>query len=82
MVNFYNSLLTYIDSLAACASASNSALVIDVITVSCLLARQPISPPKSFMANAYELLRLVLLSAKDASLAITKLSWPPKRRNS
>jgi hypothetical protein len=82
MVSFYSNLLTYIDSLAACASASNSASIIDVIIVSCLLARQPISPPKSFMANAYELLRLILLSAKDASLAITKLFWPPKRKDS
>jgi hypothetical protein len=73
-MSFYNSLLTYIDFLAACASASNSASVVDVVIVSCLLARQPISPPKSFMANAYELLRLVLLLAKDASLATTKLS--------
>jgi hypothetical protein len=72
-VSFCNSLLTYIDFLAACASASSSASVIDVVTVSCLLARQPISPPKSFMANAYELLRSVLLLVKDASLATTKL---------
>jgi hypothetical protein len=70
----YSSLFTYIDFLTACASASSSASIVDVITVSCLLARQLISPPKSFMANAYELLRLVLLSAKNASLAITKLS--------
>jgi hypothetical protein len=73
MVNSYNNLLTYIDSLAVCASASNSASIINVITVSCLLARQPISPLKSFMANACKLLRLILLSAKDASLATTKL---------
>jgi hypothetical protein len=73
-MSFYNNLLTYIDFLAACASASSSALVVDVVTVSCLLARQPISPPKSFMANACELLRSILLSAKDASLATTKLS--------
>jgi hypothetical protein len=81
-MSFYSSLFTYIDSLAACASASNSASVIDVIIVSCLLARQFISSLKSFMANACKLLRLVLLSAKDASLATTKLSWPPKRRDS
>jgi hypothetical protein len=80
-MSFCNNLLTYIDSLAACASANSSALVIDVVIVSCLLARQPISPPKSFMANAYELLRLVLLLAKDASLATTKLFWLPKRKN-
>jgi hypothetical protein len=80
-MNSYNNLFTYIDFLTVCASASNSASVVDVITVFCLLARQPISPPKSFMANAYELLRLVLLLAKDASLATTKLSWPPKRKN-
>jgi hypothetical protein len=73
-MNFYSNLLTYIDSLAAYASASSSALIINVITVFCLLARQLISPPKSFMANAYELLRSVLLLAKDASLATTKLS--------
>jgi hypothetical protein len=73
-MNFYSNLLMYIDSLATCASANSSALVVNVIIVSCLLARQPISPPKSFMANACELLRLVLLLAKDASLATTKLS--------
>jgi hypothetical protein len=73
-MSFYSSLLTYIDFLAACASASSFASVVDVIIVSCLLARQPISPPKSFMANAYELLRSILLPAKDASLATTKLS--------
>jgi hypothetical protein len=73
-VSFYSSLLTYIDFLAACASASSSALIVDVVIVSCLLARQPISPLKSFMANACKLLRLVLLLAKNASLAITKLS--------
>jgi hypothetical protein len=73
-VSSYSSLLTYIDSLAACASASSSALIFDVIIVSCLLARQPISPPKSFMANACEFLRSVLLLAKNASLATTKLS--------
>jgi hypothetical protein len=73
-MSFYSSLFTYIDFLAACASASSSSSVVDVVTVSCLLARQPISPLKSFMANACELLRLVLLLAKDASLATTKLS--------
>jgi hypothetical protein len=73
-VSSYSSLFTYIDSLAACASASSFALVIDIITVFCLLARQLISPQKSFMANACELLRLVLLLAKDASLATIKLS--------
>jgi hypothetical protein len=73
MVSFCSNLLTYIDSLAAYASANNSALVIDVITIFCLLAHQLISLSKSFMANAYKLLRLVLLSAKNASLAITKL---------
>jgi hypothetical protein len=73
-MSFCSNLLMYIDFLAACASASSSASVVNVITVSCLLARQPISPPKSFMANAYKLLRLILLSAKDASLATTKLS--------
>jgi hypothetical protein len=82
MVSFYSNLLTYIDFLAAYASANNSALVINVIIVSCLLVRQPISPLKSFITNAYKLLQLVLLLAKDASLAITKLSWPPKRKNS
>jgi hypothetical protein len=70
---FYSSLFTYIDSLAACASASNFASIVNVIIVFCLLARQPISPLKSFMANACKLLRLVLLSAKNASLATTKL---------
>jgi hypothetical protein len=74
MVSFYSNLLVYIDFLAACASASNSALVVNVVTVSCLLACQPISSLKSFMANAYELLRSVLLLAKDASLATTKLA--------
>jgi hypothetical protein len=73
MVNFCSRLLTYIDFLAACASASNFASIINVIIVFCLLARQPISSPKSFMANAYELLRSILLLAKNASLAITKL---------
>jgi hypothetical protein len=73
-MSFYSSLFTYIDSLAACASANSSASIIDIITVSCLLARQPISLLKSFMANACELLRSVLLSAKNASLATTKLS--------
>jgi hypothetical protein len=81
-MNFCNSLLTYIDFLAACASASSFASIVDVIIVSFLLACQPISPPKSFMANACKLLRSVLLLAKDASLATTKLSWPPKYRNS
>jgi hypothetical protein len=81
-MSFCSSVLTYINFLAACASASNSALIVNVVIVSCLLARQPISPPKSFMANAHKLLRSVLLSAKDASLATIKLSWPPKRRNS
>jgi hypothetical protein len=81
IVSFCSSLLTYIDSLAAYASASNFASVIDVVIVFCLLARQLISPLKSFMANACKFLRLVLLSAKDASLAITKLFWPPKRRD-
>jgi hypothetical protein len=80
-MNFCSSLLTYINSLAACASASNSASVVDVVIVFCLLVRQLISPPKSFIANACKLLRLVLLLAKDASLAITKLFSPPKRRN-
>jgi hypothetical protein len=64
---------TYIDFLAAYTSASNFALIINLIIVSCLLARQPIDPLKNFMANAYELLRSVLLSAKNASLATTKL---------
>jgi hypothetical protein len=73
-MSFCSNLLTNIDFLAAYASASNSALIINVIIVFCLLARQPISPPKSFIANACELLRLVLLLAKDASLATTKLS--------
>jgi hypothetical protein len=73
-MNFCGNLLTYIDSLAACASASNFASVVDVITVSCLLARQSINPPKSFIANAYKLLQLVLL-------AIIKLFWPLKRKN-
>jgi hypothetical protein len=72
-MSFYNNLLTYIDFLAACASANNSALVVNVVIVSCLFARQPISPPKSFITNACELLRLVLLLAKNASLAIIKL---------
>jgi hypothetical protein len=81
MMSSYSNLLTYIDSLAVCASASNSALVVNVVIIFCLLVRQFISPPKSFMANAYKLLRSVLLLTKDASLAITKLFWPPKRKN-
>jgi hypothetical protein len=72
-MSFCSNLLTYIDSLAACTSPGNFALIFDVVTVFCLLVRQPISPPKSFMVNACEFLRLVLLLAKDASLATTKL---------
>jgi hypothetical protein len=81
-MSFYNNLLTYIDSLVVYTSVSNSASVVDVVIIFCLLARQLINPLKGFMANACELLRLVLLSAKDASLATIKLSWPLKRRNS
>jgi hypothetical protein len=39
------------DSLAACTKANNSALVVDVIIVSCLFVRQLISPLTSFMAK-------------------------------
>jgi hypothetical protein len=72
-MSFYNSLFTYIDSLAACASVSSFALIVNEIIVSCLLARQLIIPLKNFMANAYKLLQSVLLLAKNASLAIIKL---------
>jgi hypothetical protein len=69
-VSSNSSLLTKRDSLAACARANNSASVADVVTVSCLFARQPISPPKSFMAKACELFRSDVLSANEALLAM------------
>jgi hypothetical protein len=44
------------DSLAICEIISSSALVVEVVTVVCLLARYAISPLNSFIIYIYELL--------------------------
>jgi hypothetical protein len=67
------------DSLAAYETISSFALVVEVVTVVCLLARYVISPLNSFIIYVYELLRSGL-SVNNASLEISKLSCLPKRR--
>jgi hypothetical protein len=71
------SLVIKIASFATCDSASNSASVVEVVTVSCLLALYAISPLNSLIAYPCELLRSRVLSAKDASLATCRVSPPP-----
>ncbi|KAL3705425.1 hypothetical protein TMatcc_009097 [Talaromyces marneffei ATCC 18224] len=56
---------------------SAESLVVDVVTVSCLLACHPIVPPKSVMTYACELLRSSVLSANEASVDTEKSSPPP-----
>jgi hypothetical protein len=65
------SLFHHIISFEACKIVSNSALVVDVVTVLCLLAFQLIGPPKSCMIYPSELY-LSSLSANAALLEARK----------
>jgi hypothetical protein len=67
------------DFLAVYEIISSFALIVEVVTVICLLARYIISPLNSFIIYIYELLRSRLF-VNDASLEISKLSCLPKRR--
>jgi hypothetical protein len=67
------------DSFATYETISSSALIVEVITVVCLLARYAISPLNSFIVYVYELLRSGL-SINNASLKISKLSYPLKHK--
>ena len=67
-------------SLAIYERASNSASVEEVVTVSYLLALHATGPPNNFIMNPWELLRSILLSANDVSLAHTReeaVDWWP-----
>src|SRR5436190_22459970 len=71
-VRAFRSQLVKVGSLAVCDRASNSASVLDVVTVFCLLAFHAIAPPKSSIIYSCELLRSNVLSANGASLAQMK----------
>src|SRR5436190_7381430 len=71
-VRAFRSQLVKIASLAVCDRASNLALVLDVVTVFCLLAFHVIAPPNNSIIYPCELLRSSVLSANDASLAQIK----------
>jgi hypothetical protein len=67
------------DFLATYEIISSSALVVEVVTVVCLLARYIISPLNSFIIYVCELLRSGLF-VNNTSLKISKLSCLLKRR--
>src|SRR5436190_6345003 len=71
-VRAFRSQLMKIASLAVCDRASNSASVLDVVTVFCLLAFHAIAPPNNSIIYPCELLQSSVLSANDASLAQIK----------
>lgn len=60
-------------SFAACERARSSASVVEVVTVSCLLALYEVMPLKRHIANACELRRSSELSAKLVSEATKRL---------
>ena len=73
----FSSRAKYNPSLATWERARSSASVVDVVTVSCLLALQATSPPKSLITYPWELFLSRVLSANDASLAISRPSPCP-----
>src|SRR5436190_14146559 len=80
-VRAFRSQLVKIASLTVCDRASNSASVLDVVTVFCLLAFHAIAPSNNSIIYPCELLRSSILSVNDALLAQIKerasLSSPP-----
>jgi hypothetical protein len=64
-----------IASFATCDRVRSSALVVDVVTVFCLLAFYVIRPLNSWIIYLYKLLRSTVLSVNDVSLAT--LRWRP-----
>src|SRR5204863_5150500 len=71
-VRAFRSRLVKIAFLAVCDRASNSASVLDMMTVFCLLAFHAIAPSNNSIIYPYELLRSSVLSVNDASLAQIK----------
>jgi hypothetical protein len=67
------------DSFTIYEIISSSTLIVEVVTVVCLLARYIISPLNSFIIYVYELLRFGLF-ANNTLLEILKLSCLLKRR--
>ena len=67
----------YNNSFAAYNNTNNSAFIINIITISCLLTFQTTNPPNNLIANAYKLFRSGILSAKNALLATSKISPSP-----
>src|SRR5436190_19393855 len=71
-VRAFRSRLVKIAFLAVCDRASNSALVLDVVTVFCLLAFHAIAPSNNSIIYPCELLRFNVLLVNDASLTQIK----------
>jgi len=59
-----------------CANASSSALVVKVVTVFYLLARQLITPLNSFVTYACKLRQLTVLLVNEALVQVLKVSPP------
>src|SRR6266700_2222482 len=64
-----NSLLIKIASFTVCNRANNSASMLNIVTISCLVALQVIGPLNSFIIYPCKLFLLTELSANNALLA-------------
>ena len=76
-LNSLRSLLRYSASLIVYNKPSNSAFIINVVTVSCLLIFYAISPPNRRIAYPYKLFRFIVLLVNNVFNAISKSSPPP-----
>ena len=76
ILNSLRSLLRYSASLVICDKPSNSAFIINIITVSCLLAFHVINPPNNRIIYLYEFFRFIILSVKDIFNVIFNSSPP------
>ena len=75
--NSLMSLLKYKVSLVVYNKLNNSAFIIDTITIFYLFTFQIINPPKRRIAYPCKLFRLLILSAKEASVTVFNSSPPP-----